>query len=53
MLEEDQNFAHEPSFYQIKTEQPLEDHEAGVWTLHFDGANSREGNGAEIGRAHV
>ena len=48
MLEEDQYFAHEPSFYQIKTEQPSESHEAGIWTLHFDGANSREGNGAGI-----
>ena len=48
MLEEDKNYAHEPSFCQIKTEQPLDDHEAGVWTLHFDGANSREGNGAGV-----
>ena len=30
MLEEDQNFAHEPSFCQINTEHPLEDNEARV-----------------------
>ena len=42
VLEEDQDFSHEPSFCQIKTEQPSENHEAGIWTLHF-----------EIGRAHV
>ena len=23
-------------------------HEVGIWTLHFDGANSKEGNGARI-----
>ena len=48
MLEEDQDYAREPSFCQIKTEQHSESHEAGIWTLHFDGANSREGNGAGI-----
>ena len=48
MLEEDQDYAHEPSFCQIKTEQSIESHEAGIWTLHFDGANSREGNGAGV-----
>ena len=22
--------------------------EAGIWTLHFDGANSKEGNGVRV-----
>ena len=48
MLEEYQDYAHEPSFCQIKSEQPSENMEAGIWTLHFDGANSREGNGAGV-----
>ena len=48
MLEEDQDYYHGPSFCQIKIEQPLESHEAGIWKLHFDRANSREGNGAGI-----
>ena len=47
MLEEDKNYVHEPSF-QIKDEQPLENYEAGIQNLHFDGANSREGNGAGV-----
>ena len=48
MLEEDQDYAQEPSFCQIKTEQSSKSQEAGVWMLHFDGANSREGNGARV-----
>ena len=48
MLEEDQEYAHEPSFFQIKTEQSIESPESESWTLHFDGANSREGNGAGV-----
>ena len=35
MLEEDQDYAHEPSFCHIKTEQPSESHETGIWTLHL------------------
>jgi len=48
VLEEDKKFDHDPSFCQFKAEQPSEDNEAGIWTLHFDGASSREGNGAGI-----
>ena len=47
MLEEDQNYVHESSF-KIKDEQPSENYEAGIWTLHFDGENSREGNRAGV-----
>ena len=48
MLEEDQDYLQEPSFCQVKTEQSSSNEEGGIWTLHFDGANSKEGNGAGI-----
>ena len=47
-LEENQDYAHETLFGQIQAEQPKEEQESGIWTLHFDGANSREGNGAGV-----
>ena len=48
MLEEDQDYLQEPSFCQVKTKKSSSNEESGVWTFHFNGANSKEGNGVGI-----
>ena len=48
ILEEDQDVLQELAFSMLIPKYSASNEEKGMWTLHFDGANSRERNGAGV-----
>ena len=48
MVEEDKDFLQETKICPITQKNPMSREESKIWTLQFDGANSREGSGARV-----